>query len=120
MLPKSAILTPLFPIHPKSKIHSGVRVQHCFKDWADPQKVIQVLVPGLEERARMFIPLSTLNQLSPGDASCSLNIIRSRIDHLHILPQTAPLKSSALCKPCVWSQQSYSYNSEVWFLRLQT
>jgi len=42
-------------------------VQHCFKDWADPQKLIQVLVPGLEERARMFMPLSTLSQLSPGE-----------------------------------------------------
>ena len=41
-------------------------MQHCFKDWADPQKLMQVLVPGLEERARMFMPLSTLSQISPG------------------------------------------------------
>ena len=41
-------------------------LQHCFKDWPEPQKLVQLMVPGLEERARMFSPLSTLSQLSPG------------------------------------------------------
>ena len=42
-------------------------MQHCFKDWPEPQKLVQLMVPGLEERARMFSPLSTLSQLSPGE-----------------------------------------------------
>ena len=40
--------------------------QHMLKGWPEPQKVHSILVPGLEERARMLGPLSTFNQISPG------------------------------------------------------
>ena len=42
--------------------------QHLLKGWPEPQKVHSILVPGLEERARMLGPLSTFNQISPGTA----------------------------------------------------
>ena len=40
--------------------------QHVVQDLAQPLTLHQILVPGLEDRARAFPPLSTARQLSPG------------------------------------------------------
>ena len=40
--------------------------QHVVQDIAQPVTLHQILVPGLEDRARAFPPLSTTRQLSPG------------------------------------------------------
>ena len=40
--------------------------QHVVQDLAQPLTLHQVLVPGLEDRARAFPPVSTVQQLSPG------------------------------------------------------
>eukprot|EP00891_Asterochloris_glomerata_P003362 jgi/Astpho2/3362/Aster-04706 len=39
---------------------------HVFHDLPEPKQLFQILVPGLEERARMLPKLSTAEQLSPG------------------------------------------------------
>ena len=44
--------------------------QHVVQDYAQPLTLHQVMVPGLEDRARAFPRLSTARQLSPG-ALCS-------------------------------------------------
>lgn len=40
--------------------------QHVVQDYAQPLTLHQVMVPGLEDRARTFPNLSTAKQLSPG------------------------------------------------------
>ena len=40
--------------------------QHVVQDYAQPLSLHQVMVPGLEDRARAFPSLSTARQLSPG------------------------------------------------------
>ena len=40
--------------------------QHVVQDYAQPLPLHQILVPGLEDRARTFPALSTSKQLSPG------------------------------------------------------
>lgn len=40
--------------------------QHVVQDLAQPLTLHQVMVPGLEDRAHAFPPLSTAQQLSPG------------------------------------------------------
>ena len=40
--------------------------QHVVQDLAQPLTLHQVLVPGLEDRARAFPPLATAQQISPG------------------------------------------------------
>lgn len=40
--------------------------QHGLKDWPEPQPLHQVLVPGLEDRARQMPDLSTLEQITAG------------------------------------------------------
>jgi len=41
--------------------------QHMVQDYAQPLTLHQILVPGLEDRARTFPRLSTAKQLSPGE-----------------------------------------------------
>ena len=43
---------------------------HVFHDLPEPKQLFQILVPGLEERARMLPKLSTAEQLSPGEQLC--------------------------------------------------
>ena len=43
---------------------------HVFHDLPEPKQLFQILVPGLEERARMLPKLSTAEQLSPGEQVC--------------------------------------------------
>lgn len=52
--------------------------QHVVKDYDQPLSLHQVMVPGLEDRARAFPPLSTARQLSPGSAP-------AQIGHHHCL-----------------------------------
>ena len=40
--------------------------QHAIKDWPEPQLLHQVLVPGLEDRARLTPELNTFEQISTG------------------------------------------------------
>ncbi|DBB03032.1 TPA: hypothetical protein ACH3X1_013430 [Trebouxia sp. C0004] len=40
--------------------------QHVVQDYAQPLTLHQIMVPGLEDRARTFPALSTAKQLSPG------------------------------------------------------
>ena len=42
--------------------------QHVVQDYAQPLTLHQVMVPGLEDRAHAFPPLSTARQLSPGNS----------------------------------------------------
>lgn len=44
--------------------------QHVVQDYAQPLTLHQVMVPGLEDRARTFPNLSTAKQLSPGVLCC--------------------------------------------------
>ena len=43
--------------------------QHVVQDYAQPLTLHQIMVPGLEDRARTFPALSTAKQLSPGEHS---------------------------------------------------
>ncbi len=50
--------------------------QHVVQDYAQPLTLHQIMVPGLEDRARTFPALSTAKQLSPGERcsfSCSIS-----------------------------------------------
>jgi len=49
--------------------------QHVVQDYAQPLTLHQILVPGLEDRARTFPCLSTAKQLSPGELTALLNIL---------------------------------------------
>ena len=49
--------------------------QHVVQDYAQPLTLHQIMVPGLEDRARTFPALSTAKQLSPGEHS-SFSIFR--------------------------------------------
>lgn len=40
--------------------------QHAIKDWPEPQLLLQVLVPGLEDRARLASDLNTFEQITTG------------------------------------------------------
>lgn len=40
--------------------------QHVVQDYPQPLSLHQVLLPGLEDRARAFPPLSSAKQLAPG------------------------------------------------------
>lgn len=40
--------------------------QHIIKHWPEPQLLHQVLVPGLEDRARLMPELATLEQVAAG------------------------------------------------------
>ncbi len=54
--------------------------QHVVQDYAQPLTLHQVMVPGLEDRARAFPRLSTARQLSPGTTgSSSLELPQTRI-----------------------------------------
>ena len=40
--------------------------QHAISDWLEPQLLHQVLVPGLEDRARLTPDLNTFEQITTG------------------------------------------------------
>ena len=48
--------------------------QHVVQDYAQPLTLHQILVPGLEDRARAFPRLSTAKQLSPGERFLFLSV----------------------------------------------
>ena len=48
--------------------------QHVVQDYAQPLTLHQILVPGLEDRARTFPGLSTAKQLSPGEPFSPLSV----------------------------------------------
>ena len=48
--------------------------QHVVQDYAQPLTLNQIMVPGLEDRARTFPCLSSAKQLSPGGVTAWLNI----------------------------------------------
>lgn len=45
---------------------------HAIPTLVEPQQMIQVLVPGVEERARHLPPLATFGRLMPGTPFCML------------------------------------------------
>ena len=40
--------------------------QHAIENWPEPQLLTQVLIPGLEDRARLTPELNTFEQTSTG------------------------------------------------------
>jgi len=46
--------------------------QHAIKDWPEPQLLYQVLIPGLEDRARLTPELNTFEQISTGGSALSV------------------------------------------------
>lgn len=44
---------------------------HAIPTLVEPQQMIQVLVPGVEERARHLPPLNTFGRLMPGRLTCT-------------------------------------------------
>ena len=40
--------------------------QHAIKEWPEPQLLYQVLVPGLEDRARLAPEINTFEQITTG------------------------------------------------------
>ena len=63
-------LVAVYAVDPKSLESHSLMVmdmgQHVVQDLAQPLTLHQVMVPGLEDRAHAFPPLSTAQQLSPG------------------------------------------------------
>ena len=49
---------------------------HVLKTWPEAVQLHQVLVPGLEDRARLFPALSTYEQTSPGPVLSSSNSLK--------------------------------------------
>ena len=62
---------------------------HVFHDLPEPKQLFQILVPGLEERARMLPKLSTAEQLSPGKQLCGA-----------AKPDTAEHPQHCICEIC--------------------
>ncbi len=52
--------------------------QHVVQDYAQPLTLHQIMVPGLEDRARTFPALSTAKQLSPGEHSSFASSISNK------------------------------------------
>ena len=40
--------------------------QHAIKEWPEPQLLHQVLIPGLEDRARLASGINTFEQITTG------------------------------------------------------
>ena len=66
--------------------------QHVVQDYPQPLSLHQVLLPGLEDRARAFPPLSSAKQLAPGRVHYHLD----SFPH----PSTAALNPLSRC-PCI-------------------
>lgn len=64
--------------------------QHAIQDWPEPQLLHQVLVPGLEDRARLISSLATCEQITAGNLSltCHPVICRALIQSKHADPVT--------------------------------
>ena len=80
--------------------------QHVVQDYAQPLTLYQVVVPGLEDRARTFPRLSTARQLSSGghmsnperlnSINCKVIAPRSTIDSVQHLNLHAWLQKQLL------------------------
>ena len=48
---------------------------HAIPTLVEPQQIIQILIPGVEERARHLPPLTSTSRLMPGHSTCCLFVI---------------------------------------------
>ena len=46
---------------------------HAIPTLVEPQQIIQVLIPGVEERARHLPPLTSFSRLMPGQSSTNVS-----------------------------------------------
>lgn len=87
---------------------------HAIPTLVEPQQIIQVLIPGVEERARHLPPLTSSSRLMPG--LVTNKFVCDRLVTMHFGPPslsvpTLFLRSNLVCLCNVLSHQCYCRTS---------
>ena len=66
---------------------------HAIPTLVEPQQIIQILIPGVEERARHLPPLTSTNRLMPGQLATPL-----AFDHVGLVVSCRSTQGTSSCQ----------------------